>query len=162
MAGGAYSRKSVRMWTRSPGWRRSAATIAALLEEDGAVGLLEEDIVAGVAGGEFGFDFAVEVVGGIFGFPVAVGEAETVEESAVELDLVAGFAFAAVFGDELPTEPAGAGFEEGLEGGADGAFVFDAETVEFGEGVVVVLDDFVGGLEVEMGHSVMGARVLGG
>jgi hypothetical protein len=40
--------------------------------------------------------------------------------------------------------------------------VLDAEAVEFGEGVVVVLDDFVGGLEVELGHSVMGTRFLGG
>lgn len=68
---------------------------------------------------------------------------------ATNLDLGCAFAFGAVFGDEFPIELAATGFEQSLEGGTDGAFVLDAELVELGKGVVIVLDDFVGGLELQ-------------
>jgi hypothetical protein len=43
------------------------------LIEHGALGSLEDDVVARVAFIELGFDFAVEVVFFVFSFPVAVG-----------------------------------------------------------------------------------------
>jgi len=56
------------------------------LVEDGALGDLEDDVVARIALVELGLDFAVEVVFLALGLPVAVGEMEGVEESAVDAD----------------------------------------------------------------------------
>ena len=53
---------------------------------------------------------------------------------------------------EGPAGLAGAGFEEGLEGGAHGGFVGDAEAGEAVEGGVVGFDGLVGGFEVQGGH----------
>ena len=57
--------------------------LGAVLEEDGGLGVLEEDVVAGVAAVELGLDFGVEVVVGVLGLPVAAGHAEGVLDGAV-------------------------------------------------------------------------------
>ena len=57
--------------------------LVAVLDEDGGLGVLEEDVVAGVAAVELGLDLGVEVVVGVLGLPVAAGHAEGVLDGAV-------------------------------------------------------------------------------
>ena len=57
-----------------------------------------------------------------------------------------------VLGHEGPAGLAGAVLEEGLESGAHGGLVGDAEVGELVERGVVGFDGFVGGFEVEGGH----------
>ena len=121
---------------------------APVLPQNRSFGGLEEDVVARVAGGEFALDFGGQVVVDVFGFPVAVREAEVVDEGAVDDDALAAAGVDGVFGHEGPAGLAGAVLEEGLEGGANGGFVGDAKAGELVEGGVVGFDGFVGGFEV--------------
>jgi hypothetical protein len=52
---------------------------AAVLDEEGVGGGLEEDVGAGVAEGEFLFGFDAEGVFGVFGFPSGAWEVEGVD-----------------------------------------------------------------------------------
>ena len=70
-------------------------------------------------------------------FPEAVIEAVVVEQRAVDLGVGLSLAFDGVFGNQLPIELAGAGFEQCVKGGADGAFVLDAELLKLREIVVI-------------------------
>ena len=70
--------------SRAGSVRSLSRSHTAVLPEDGAFGSLEEDVVARVAGGEFALDFGGQVVVDVLGFPVAVGEAEVVDEGAVD------------------------------------------------------------------------------
>jgi hypothetical protein len=117
------------------------------LVEDGALGSLEDDVVAGIAFLQLGFDFAVEIVFFVFGFPVAVGEVEGVEERAVDAD-GGVLAFDLEFWDEGEFELASTGGEQVLEGAADGHFVAYVELAELMEGVVIGADGRVRGLEI--------------
>ena len=65
-----------------------------------------------------------------------------------------------VLGHEGPAELAGAVFEQGLEGGADGGLAGDVEVGEAAEGGVVVFDGLVAGFEVESGHSRVDRREI--
>ena len=123
----------------------------AVLDEDGAGGVVVNDVGFGVALGGFGADFGFEVVVGVLGFPIAAVDGEVVTEGGVGFDEGAGGEFVGVFGDELPVAAAGEFGEEGLEGGAGGGFVFDGGVAEFAEGELVIMEDFVGGFELE-GH----------
>jgi hypothetical protein len=118
---------------------------AVVLVEDGAVGGLEEDVGEGVAGGDFGFDLALEIVGGVFGFPEAVDEGEVVDEGSVGAEGLFGCAFELVLLDEVPGVGWAAAFEEVSEGGAGVAFGGVAVELELREGSVVGLDGGVGG-----------------
>ena len=57
--------------------------LCAVLEEDGIDGILEDDVVAGIALVELGLYFRVEVVVGVLGLPVATGHAKRVAHRAV-------------------------------------------------------------------------------
>ena len=57
----------------------------AVLEQDGDAGVLEDDVVAGVAPVEFGLDFGVQVVVAVLGLPVAASHAQGVPHRAVRL-----------------------------------------------------------------------------
>lgn len=67
----------------------------------------------------------------------------------IRADLV--FVFAGVFGNELPFELAGAVFEQFVNRGADGSFVFDAKLGKFGERIVIDAIGLVVGLRVRLG-----------
>ena len=125
---------------------------ALVLPQDGALGRLEEDIVARIAGRELAFDLRGQVVVDVLGLPVAVGEAEVVDQRAVDDDAFVAPRAEGVFGHEGPAALTGAVFEEGLECGAHRGFVGNAELGELVEGGVVGLDGLVGGFEVECGH----------
>jgi len=56
------------------------------LIEDGALGSLENDVVAGIAFIELALDFLSEVVFFVFGFPVAVGKVVNVDQGAIDDD----------------------------------------------------------------------------
>ena len=120
--------------------------------EDGALGRLEEDVVGRVAGRELAIDLRGQVVVDILGFPVAVGEAETVDQGDVDDEAFVTPRAYCVFGYEGPATLAGAVFEEGLEGGAYRGFVGDAELGELAEGAVAGFHGLWGGFEVEGGH----------
>ena len=124
------------------------------LVEDGALGVLEDDVVARIAFVHLALDFAVQVVVFVLGLPVAVGKVEGVEESAVyDVSSCCGHgSFNAEFGDESEFEFASAGGEQVLKGAADGHLVVDVELAELVESGVVVLDGGVGRLEVKLGH----------
>ena len=123
-----------------------------ILVKDGAIGLPEEDVLLRVAEAELDLDLLFEVVGGVFGFPDAVVEAVVVEQGTVGFCVGLALALDGVFGDERPIELAGAGFEQLLEGAADGGLVLDAELGEIGQGLVVKGDWFMGWLQLEAGH----------
>ena len=57
--------------------------LGAVLEEDGGLRVLKEDVVAGVAAIELGLDFGVEIVVGVLGLPVAAGHAQGILDGAV-------------------------------------------------------------------------------
>ena len=81
-----------------------------------------------------------------------MGEAEVVDQGAVDNDAFVAPRADGVFGHEGPAALAGAVFEKGLEGGAHGCFVGDAELGELVEGGVVGFDWLVGWFEVQSGH----------
>ena len=115
------------------------------------MGGLEEDVIAGIAGGEFFGDFLVEVVGGVLGLPVAVGEGEFVHQGAVEAQGGAGF-FQGVLLHQGEAALFGAVAQEGGEGRGDGAFGIEIKVAEGLELLIVGLDGLVGGFEVEGEH----------
>ena len=88
----------------------------------------------------------------VLGLPVAVREVEVVDQGAIDDDAFVGARVDGVCGHEGPADLAGAVFEEGLEGGADGGLVGDVEVGEAVEGGVVRVDGLVGGCGVEGGH----------
>lgn len=87
------------------------------------------------------------------GAPATTGDGETVTPSDRVEETGAAAGVDGVLGHEGPAGLAGAVLEEVLEGGADGGLVGDAEVGEPVEGGVVGFDGFVGGFEVEGGHS---------
>src|SRR5260370_7805873 len=121
------------------------------LVEDGALGGLKDDVVAGVAFVEFGFDFAVKVVFFVLGLPVPVREVELVEQSSVHA-YGRVFSFDFKFGDEGKLEFASAGGKQVLEGAADGHLMVDVKLTELEQGGMVVLDPGMRRLEIELGH----------
>ena len=58
----------------------------AVLDQDGGPGVLEDDVVAGVAAVELAGDLGVEVVVGVLGLPVASRHAQGVLDGAVGHD----------------------------------------------------------------------------
>ena len=62
----------------------------AVLDEDGAARIFEQDVVAGVSARELAPDFGVEVVGGVFGFPIPARHAEGVFDRPVGRDAGGG------------------------------------------------------------------------
>jgi len=60
-----------------------------------------------------------------------------------------------VFGNERPVEALRVAAQDGLEGAADGHFVVNVKLAVLVEDGVVVLDDLVGGLDVELGHGLL-------
>ena len=112
----------------------------AVLEEDGLLGGLKDDVGFGVAAVELGADFLFEVVVLVLGFPEAARKAEGVDHRAVNLDdpglgLVDG-----VLGDERPIELASASAQQGLKGAAHRHLVVDVELPVLAEGLVIALD----------------------
>ena len=108
--------------------------LGAVLEEDGGEGVLEDDVVAGVATVELGLDFGVEVVVAVLGLPVAPGHAEGVADGAV--GPVAQGCVELVDEGELVAVVAAVGVEAEGEGAADallvvGAAVFDEALLLF-------------------------------
>lgn len=83
---------------------------AAVLDEDGAGGGLEEDVGARVAEGELLFHFDAEVVFGVLGLPPGAGKIEGVEQGGVGAEGMFAGAGERVFGDKEPVELAGAFF----------------------------------------------------
>ena len=125
---------------------------ASVLPQHRPLRRLEEDIVARVAGLELALDLGGQVVVNVLGLPVAVRQPEIVDQRAVGDDALAASGVERELRHEGPAALAGAGFEEGLEGGAHRGFVGDAEAGELVERGVVGLDGLVGGLEGEGGH----------
>ena len=106
--------------------------LGAVLEEDGGLGVLEEDVVAGVAAVELGLDFGVEVVVGVLGLPVAAGHAEGVLDGAVGAVPRPWSGAGVEFVDQgkLLAVVAAVGVEADGEGAADALLVVGAAEVE--------------------------------
>lgn len=111
--------------------------------QDGAQGRLEEDVAARVAGRELALDFRGQVVVDVLDLPLAVHEAEVVEQCAVNDDTFVSPRADGVFGHEGPATLTGNVLEEGLESGAYRGFVGDAELGELVEDGVVEFDGLV-------------------
>ncbi len=120
----------------------------AVLEEDGAAGVLEDGVGERVAAADLALDLAGEVVAGVLGLPVAAGDAVGVAEGAVGADGVAA-GFGAELGDEGPAVEAGGVREEIPEGVAEGQFMFDALRAGLGEGAVVFADEGMRGRDLD-------------
>ncbi|MCZ0938816.1 MAG: hypothetical protein OXJ55_09285 [Caldilineaceae bacterium] len=114
-----------------------------VLPQDGALGGLEEDVVARVAGRGLALDLRGQVVVDILDLSLAVHEAEVVEQCAVNDDTSVSSRADGVFGHEGSATLTGAVFEEGLAGGAYRGFVDDAELGELVEGGLVEFDGLV-------------------
>ena len=115
--------------------------LVAILEKDGGRGVLEEDVVPGVAAVELGLDLGIEVVVGVLGLPVAAGHAQGVLHGAVGPYPGSGDAGAAagvqlVDQGQLLAVVAAVGVEAHGEGAADALLVIGAaefeETLEVG------------------------------
>ena len=119
----------------------------AVLEQEGAVGGLEEDVGIGVALVELAADFGFQVIVGVLGLPVTVDAPEGVAEGGVHDDAVAAAALHGIFGFEGPATLAGGGAEEVEKRLADGSFAGDAVLVELSECGVIGLDELVSCLE---------------
>ena len=117
------------------------------LVEHGALGSLEDDVVARIAFVELRFDFAVEVVFFVLGFPVAVGEVKGVDQGAVDSNVDAACALDRELRNEGEMELFSAIGEEFGEGVADLGFVVEVELSDLVEGGVIVLYGGVGRLE---------------
>lgn len=120
----------------------------AVLHEEGAAGLPEEGVFAGVAELELGAHLGDEVVGVILVLDDAVRDAVGVEQHGVEAERGAALAAGdGVFADEGPLERAGAVLDEAVPGFADGGFVRGSDVGELGQRGVVGADGRVGGFE---------------
>jgi len=129
----------------------SPVTWAAALEEDGALGHLEDGVGGGIALLDLTADFAVELVAHVLGFPEAVALFPVVEEGAVNGDAAFG-AFHPVLADEGPMESAAVAGQHVVKGAADGAFVVEVELAEAAENFVIALDQLVAGFDGEGKH----------
>ena len=67
--------------------------LAAVLNQHGGLGVLEEDVVFGVAPVELDLDFSVQVVVGVLGLPVAPRHPQRVLDGAVRLVARGGLQF---------------------------------------------------------------------
>ena len=67
--------------------------LAAVLNQHGGLGVLEEDVVFGVAPVELDLDFSVQVVVGVLGLPVTPCHAQAVLDGAVRLVARGGLQF---------------------------------------------------------------------
>ena len=123
-----------------------------ILVEDGALWVLEENIVEWVACLAFVDDRSGEVVVHILRFPIGEGESDFVENSAVDDDTVAFWSAHRVLRDECAVDLFCAGVEQESERVADCAFVRDVVFVVLLERGVVVSDCFVVGFQVELWH----------
>ena len=124
----------------------------AVLEEQGAVGALEEDVGAGIARLKLLLHLGFEGIFGVLGFPVAAREIGGVDEGSVNAEGMAVLALDGVLGDEGPVVLAGAGLEQVLEGSADVTLLVEVAAGEALEGGVVGLDRSGGRFEVECAH----------
>ncbi len=115
----------------------------AVLIEDGALGVLKDGVVKGVAAADFLFDFAVEIVVGVLRFPVAARDGEGIAEGSVETDRVAAGRGGGPFGDECPVVEAGGIGEKDLKGVAEAAFVFYILSSDLGKGLVIGANEAV-------------------
>ena len=61
-----------------------------VLDQDGSAGVLEDDVILGVAPVELALDFGIQVVAGVLGLPVAPGHAQGVLDGAVGNDAGVG------------------------------------------------------------------------
>src|SRR5690606_4377326 len=73
---------------------------ALVLVEDGAAGVLEDDVLQRVVEVNLFDDLGFEVVAGVFGFPMAEGVAVFVVQDAIDADAVSGAALDRLFGQE--------------------------------------------------------------
>ena len=115
----------------------------AVLVEDGGGGVLEDDVVEGIAGLALLLDLGFEVVGGVLGLPVAADEVHGILEGAIGADGLAARAVDLLFvlGDEGPAMLLAGGGEEGVEGRAGAHFVHDVLVGEVGQVGVVLVDE---------------------
>ena len=102
--------------------------LLSVLEEDGSEGVLEDDVVAGVAPVELGLDFGIKVVVAVLRLPVAAGHAEGVADGAV--GPVAQWSVEFVDEGELLAVLAAVGVEADGEGAADTLLVVGATEVD--------------------------------
>jgi hypothetical protein len=127
----------------------------AVLEENGAAGVLEDGVGERVATVDFALNLAGEVVARVLGLPVAARDAVGVAEGAVGADGMAA-GFGAELGNEGPAVEAGGAREEIAEGVAEGGFMLDALRAGLGEGAVVFADEGMRGRDLDgaSGHEV--------
>ena len=91
-----------------------------VLPENGARRGLKEDIVVRVTARELALNLGGEIVENVLGLPVAVGEAEVVDEGTVNDDAPAAAGVEQrVLGHKRPAALPRTLVEKGLEGGAD-------------------------------------------
>ena len=116
----------------------------AVLEENGAVGVLEDGVGERVATADLALDLAGEIVAGVLGLPIAARDAVGVAQGAVGADGMAA-GFGAELGDEGPAMEAGGVREEFLKGVAEGGFVLDSLRAGLREGAMLFADEGMGG-----------------
>jgi len=112
----------------------------AVLEENGAAGVLEDGVGERVATADLALDLAGEIVAGVLGLPIAAGDAVGVADGAVGADGMAA-GFGAELGDEGPAVETGGVREEFLKGVAEGGFVLDSLRAGLREGAMVFADE---------------------
>src|ERR1039458_5514443 len=137
-----------RRWSNASVAESEFAGFAAVLIEDGGLGVLKDGIAGGVSGFEFLLDFGGELVGGILGLPPAAGEAELVADGAIGDDALAA-GEGGEFGHQGPTTPFGGFIEQGLKRSLETQFVSYGLAFEMLEILEVRFDERVVGGELK-------------
>lgn len=115
---------------------RGARDFVPVLDKHGGVIVGIDDVVARVALSRLGRDLGVEVVVGVLRFPIAEGDAQRVEQRAVEVDAVLLRRGDGMFGHELEVVRASPALEQVLKRLAKHAFTAaardSAQAIEIG------------------------------
>ena len=127
---------------------REFAGFAAVLIEDGDLGVLKNRIAGGVSGFEFLLNFGGEFVGGVLGLPPAAGEAELVADGAIGDDALAA-GVGGEFGDQGPAAAFSGFIEQVLKRSLETQFVSHGLALEMLEILEIRLNQRVVGGELK-------------
>src|SRR6266478_3990054 len=124
---------------------------SAILPKNRAFGHLEDDVVLRITGIDFLLYLFGKIIMGIFRFPESMWQPIFINQRSVDTN---GPCFVAPhpFGNEFPTKPLAAVFQEVLEGRPHRALVRNSQRFKFFQGQVVILNCLVCGFEVESFH----------
>jgi hypothetical protein len=117
-----------------------------MLENDSALGSLEDDICARVPLFELQFYLTLKVIVLVFGFPESTALFPKIEQRSIDDNAMSAVLLDGILRDQRPVHLFGVPAKDGLKGTAHCGLVFDIEVAVLAKDGVVVLDELVGRL----------------